>query len=385
MRPFPPDPSASAVSQPAASRATLPLTTIPLAVFSLLAVPLTTLPLLASSLAHASAPVFSYDVVDVFPHDHDAFTQGLILKDGTFYESTGLYGESSLRRVEIATGTVLKQYDLPSDRFGEGMTALRDTLYQVTWQSHDAYAYVEQAGSFQLVDTFFHPWDGWGLTHDGTSLITTDGSSTVRYLDPTTKELLAEFQVKDDGVPVNRLNELEYVQGKIFANVWLTNRIVVFDALSGVVDAWLDLAGLADSVSYDPGIDVFNGIAWDPETNHLYVTGKLWPKLFEIEMPPIYPVGIDDLPTSAVPLLLETTPNPAGHGTDLRFVLPRASTVSLHVFDVRGRLVTERFEGVHRAGPQEMHIDTRSLPTGAYYLQLGTSQGSSTRKLQVIR
>ena len=342
------------------------------------------LPLLAP-VAQASAPVFSYDVVDVYPHDRDAFTQGLILRNGYFYESTGLYGESTLRQVEIETGTVLEQYDLPGLRFGEGMTALRDTLYQITYQSHDAYAYIEQDSSFQLVETFDHPWEGWGLTHDGASLIATDGSATVRYLDPTTKELLQEFQVKDDGVPVDRLNELEYVQGNIFANVWLTNRIVIFDALTGVVNAWLDLGGLADSVSYDPDANVLNGIAWDPDTNHLYVTGKLWPKLFEIEMPPLDPTGVTGAGDRSLSAVLEAVPNPARYSTDLRFVLPEASSVSLRIFDVHGRLLRESFAGERSAGRQGMQIDTRSLPVGAYYLQLGTSRGTPTQKLQIVR
>lgn len=344
----------------------------------------------------SSAPVFTYEVVDVFPHDPDAFTQGLILKDGYFYESTGLYGASTVRKVEVGTGAVLLQYDLPASVFGEGLTALGDTLYQLTFQNQEGYAYLEQDSSFQLVETFDHPWSGWGLTHDGSSLIVTDGSSTVRYLDPTTKELLREFVVRDDGVPINRLNELEYIDGRIFANIWLTERIAIFDADTGVVEAWLDLGGLADSVSFDPGVDVLNGIAWNPETNHLYVTGKWWPKLFEIEMPPLDPAGIDETPSEAgptgaadprdgAPIPVEAVPNPAGGGTELRFVLPETSVVGLRVFDARGRLVVEGVRLTLPRGPQQMPLDTRSLAVGAYFLQLTTHRGTSTATLQVVR
>jgi glutamine cyclotransferase len=231
-----------------------------------------------------AAPVYGYVVENTYAHDPEAFTQGLIYADGVLYEGTGLYGESSLRKVELETGTVLKKHDLPAQYFGEGITAFQDTLFQLTWTNHVAFTYVEQ-DTFALLEEFPYPWDGWGLTHDGTHLIASDGSSTLRFLDPHTREMLSQIEVLDEGAPVSYLNELEYVQGKIYSNVLNQSRIAVIDPSSGSVEAWLDLTGLRDSLDVGRVPGAFNGIAFDEEEVRLFVTGKRWPSLFVIDVP----------------------------------------------------------------------------------------------------
>ncbi len=232
----------------------------------------------------AAAPVYGYVVENTYPHDPEAFTQGLIYADGVLYEGTGLYGESSLRKVELETGTVLKRHDLPAQYFGEGITALQDTLFQLTWTNHVAFTFVER-DTFALLEEFPYPWEGWGLTHDGTHLIASDGSPTLRFLDPHTREVISEIEVLDEGAPVSYLNELEYVQGKIYANVLTQNRIAVIDPSSGSVEAWLDMAGLRDSLAVGRTPGAFNGIAFDEEDVRLFVTGKRWPSLFAVDVP----------------------------------------------------------------------------------------------------
>ena len=235
--------------------------------------------LCCSSLA-AQTPVCSYNIVNTFPHDAAAYTQGLLHSGGRLYESTGLYGESSLRRVELETGDVLQAIGLGEDYFGEGLALWQDRLIQLTWQEH--IAFVWDAATFASQGSIPYVGDGWGLTHDGRRLIMSDGSSTLRFRDPETFAELSSVAVVDDGSPVTMLNELEWIRGEVFANRYTTDLIARIDPDTGEVIAWIDLTGLLDPPP--PGAEVLNGIAWDDDGERLFVTGKLWPSLFEIEL-----------------------------------------------------------------------------------------------------
>ncbi len=227
-------------------------------------------------------PVYTYRIVNAYPHDRRAFTQGLVFDDGFLYEGTGLYGNSSVRKVDLETGQVLALRELAARYFGEGITVFGDIIDQLTWKSNTGLVY--DRDSFDLLHTFEYPTEGWGLTHDGERLIMSDGTSTVRFLDPQTYEETGRIEVADRGVPVVRLNELEYVKGEIFANVWLTDRIARIDPDTGRVVGWIDLTGLLSAGDRARPVDVLNGIAYDAGGDRLFVTGKLWPRLFEIEL-----------------------------------------------------------------------------------------------------
>jgi glutamine cyclotransferase len=229
---------------------------------------------------------YTYRVIHVYPHDPDAFTQGLIYEDGIFYEGTGLNGRSSLRKVEVETGNVLQRIDLPREYFGEGITIFGDRLFQLTWRSQIGFIYDKH--SFEQLDTFFYPTEGWGITHDSRRLIMSDGSANLYFWDPETLTEIGRVEVRDENGPVVRLNELEYVDGAVYANVWQTNRIVIIDPGSGRVTGDINLTGLL-SPEDQAGrrVDVLNGIAYAAENSRLFVTGKLWPKLYEIELMPI--------------------------------------------------------------------------------------------------
>jgi len=236
----------------------------------------------------AATPVYGYRVIAVYPHDADAFTQGLVYYQGNFYEGTGLRGHSSLRKVDLETGAVLQIRNLPQRYFGEGVTLFDDRLYQLTWQSHVGFVY--DRASFNLLATFQYPTEGWGLTHNGRELIMSDGTPALHFLDPTTLQELRRVMVWDEHGPVQRLNELEYIDGEVYANIWQTDRIARIDPKTGRVRAWIDLSGLLPPEDR-PGANVLNGIAWDAAGGRLFVTGKLWPKLFQIELtPPAYQV-----------------------------------------------------------------------------------------------
>jgi glutamine cyclotransferase len=230
-------------------------------------------------------PSYTYRVVNVYPHDPKAFTQGLAFDEGILYEGTGLLARSSLRRVDLETGQVLQLHNLPAHVFGEGVTVFGDQIIQLTWKSRVGLVYDKE--TFEQQRDFTYPTEGWGLTHDGQRLIISDGSSTLHFLDPETLEEIGWIDVHDDGVPVTRLNELEYVQGEVFANVWKTDLIARIDPETGRVVGWIGMAGLLRPEDHDGPIDVLNGIAYDPENDRLFVTGKLWPKLFEIKLVPL--------------------------------------------------------------------------------------------------
>ena len=226
-----------------------------------------------------------YRVIHTYPHDSNAFTQGLILVDGRLYESTGLNGKSSLRMVDLSTGQVLQKYDLPVEYFGEGLTAWGSTLIQLTWQAHRAFVY--DRFSFSLQRTFAYEGEGWGLTHDKTRLILSDGTPYLRFLDPHSFKQTRRLRVTDEsGHPVEKLNELEYVKGEIYANIWQSDEIVRISPRTGKVLGRIDLNGIIDKRELESPDAVLNGIAYDPTGDRLFITGKRWPKLFEIKLVP---------------------------------------------------------------------------------------------------
>jgi glutamine cyclotransferase len=222
-------------------------------------------------------------VLDTFPHDSDAFTQGLVFAGGNLYEGTGLKGRSSIREVDLETGEVLRVHNLADVYFGEGITVWDDTIVQLTLSSGRGFIY--DAATFELRREFAYTTGGWGITSDGERLIMSDGTSMLHFLDPVTFERIGQVIVKDGLRPIIGLNELEYIDGDVYANVWQTDLIAQISPESGEVKAWIDLTGILDPDNR-PGSDVLNGIAYDSDGDRLFVTGKLWPRLFHIEIIP---------------------------------------------------------------------------------------------------
>jgi glutamine cyclotransferase len=227
-------------------------------------------------------PVFAYEVVNVWPHQPDAFTQGLVFLDGALLESTGLNGQSSLRRVDLKTGNVVQRAEVPMEYFAEGLATLDGKLFQLTWQNHKAFVY--DLHSFRLENEFAYEGEGWGLTTDGHWLIMSDGTDQIRFLDPRTFKENRRIAVKALGRPVYALNELEYVKGEIFANVWGTDQVVRIDPATGEVVGVIDFTRLLPQQDRNENTDVLNGIAYDAGGDRLFVTGKRWPKLFEVRL-----------------------------------------------------------------------------------------------------
>jgi glutamine cyclotransferase len=225
---------------------------------------------------------FGYEVVKVWPHDPGAFTQGLVFHDGKLLESTGQEGRSSLRRVKVETGQIEQKLEIPSPYFAEGITLLNGKIYQLTWQHQRGFIY--DAATLQKIGEFPFFGEGWGIANDGKSLIISDGSSRLRFLDPNNFQVTRTLAVVDRKVPVQELNELEFVQGKIYANIWHQDRIAVIDPQTGSVTAWIDMSGLLAPGEVHDEEAVLNGIAYDESSQRLFVTGKLWPKLFEIRL-----------------------------------------------------------------------------------------------------
>jgi len=232
--------------------------------------------------APSRVPTYTYEVINAYPHDTAAFTQGLVFDHGALYESTGLNGSSSLRRVELETGKVLNQKKVPDEFFAEGLALFNGRLFQLTWQTQRGFVY--DLDSFNMIREFSYTGEGWGLTHDAGSLIMSDGTSQIRFLNPDTFEVQRVIRVQDNGHDITQLNELEYIKGEIYANVWLTDRIARIDPKSGKVLAWIDLSGILSSDDHTGSGAVLNGIAYDEASDRLFVTGKLWPKLFEIKV-----------------------------------------------------------------------------------------------------
>lgn len=237
---------------------------------------------MAGAPAERPAREAGFRIANVSPHDPSAFTQGLAFADGFLYESTGKNGMSSVRKVEIPTGRVLKITTLPQRYFGEGLTVWRGALIQLTWRSHVGFVYDRE--SFFKLREFGVDTEGWGITNDGKSLIMSDGTAALHFLDPETFRETRRLPVADGGKPVPNLNELEYIDGEIFANIWQKDVIARISPRSGAVLGWLDLSGLRKSPGVGRNAEVLNGIAFDPQRKRIFVTGKYWPRLFEIEL-----------------------------------------------------------------------------------------------------
>lgn len=237
----------------------------------------------AASPTSRDASVYTYKIINAYPHDRNAFTQGLVFEDGILYESTGLTGRSTLRKAKLETGKLLRCCKLPSQFFGEGLAVYGNRIIQLTWKAGTGFVY--DRNSFDQTGTFEYSTEGWGLTHDGSRLIMSDGTSSLYFLDPSGFGVTGKIRVYDDQGPVVRLNELEYIRGEVYANIWQTDDIVRIDPQTGQVTGRIELQGLLnphDTEGYP--VDVLNGIAYDAKNDRLFVTGKLWPKLFEIEL-----------------------------------------------------------------------------------------------------
>jgi len=256
-----------------------------------------------SSNQTANIPVYTYEIVNTFKHDPKSFTQGLVINNGIFYESTGEYGDSSLRKVEIESGKVLQKKDLDKDYFAEGMTILNGKIYQITWQNGICFVY--DLNDFKLLQELKYNGEGWGLTNDGTNLIMSDGTHLIKFIDPQTFKVIRTLPVlQDDGKPLYLLNELEYVKGEIWVNIWHSeekmtgttqgrlpnigkpNYIARINPESGKVVGWIDLAGISPEDSNDDSENTLNGIAYDAAGDRIFVTGKKWKRLFEIKIKP---------------------------------------------------------------------------------------------------
>lgn len=224
----------------------------------------------------------SYEVVSSYPHDPTSFTQGLLWHDGALYEGTGLKGESRLRKLEFPSGRVLKEVSLAAEFFGEGLALVDSRLIQLTWQSHKGFVY--DLETFRQLQEFAYDTEGWGLTYDGTSLILSDGSNDLFYLDPQTFKPIRKLAVTMNGKPLSELNELEFIEGEIWANVWQTDLIVRIDPSTGRVTSFLNLKGILAPSDKTGREDVLNGIAYDSERKRIFITGKLWPRIFEIRI-----------------------------------------------------------------------------------------------------
>ncbi len=231
----------------------------------------------------SNVPQYRYRIVHAYPHDSSAFTEGLFYLNGELYESTGLEGQSSLRRVKLETGEVLQKYDLPGQYFGEGIVNWKDRILQLTWRSEVGFVFDRR--TFQKEREFHYPGEGWALTQDGRRLIMDDGTAQIRFWNPESLEEMGRITVTDHDQPVANLNELEWVDGEIYANIWGTTHIARINPDNGKVVGWIDLSGLDKESGADPNSDsVLNGIAYDSKSRRLFVTGKRWPKLFEIRL-----------------------------------------------------------------------------------------------------
>jgi glutamine cyclotransferase len=226
---------------------------------------------------------YTYQVIYKYPHDPDAFTQGLVYHDGVFYEGTGLYDESTLRIVDPDTGEPTKMINLDPAYFAEGVTILDDRVYQLTWRQHIGFIYTLE---LELVGNFTVEGEGWGLATDGEYLILSDGTSTISYLDSETLTPVDTITVTFEDSEIDQINELEYIDGLIYANIWQTDMIAVIEPETGEIISWIDLTGLSDELDNQIGINVLNGIAYDQANDRLFVTGKLWPNIFEIKLVP---------------------------------------------------------------------------------------------------
>ncbi len=230
-------------------------------------------------------PVYTYKIIKTYLHDREAYTQGLVYSDSVLYEGTGLNGRSTIRKVDLQTGAILQEHVLPQQYFGEGISVYNNRLVQLTWRSYQGFVY--DLTSFMVLEEFSYATEGWGLTYDGSRLIMSDGSATLHFLDADTYGETATIEVHDNDGPVTGLNELEYIRGEIFANIYPTNRIARISPASGKVTGWINMSGLLSAADQTQPVDVLNGIAYDAANDRIFVTGKLWPKLFEVKFIPV--------------------------------------------------------------------------------------------------
>jgi glutamine cyclotransferase len=228
---------------------------------------------------------YTYTVINAYPHDRQAYTEGLAFNNGFMYEGTGIPGRSQVRKVDLLSGTVLQSVDLPAPYWGEGITIYGGNIIQLTWLHNIGFVYDKI--TFAQLQSFTYPTEGWGLTHDGKNLIMSDGTATLHFLDPVTFAEVGTLDVYDQNGPVTRLNELEYIRGLIFANVWLTNLMAIISPATGQVVGWIDLSGLLTAADLVYPVAELNGIAYDAKNDRLFVTGKFWPRLFEIDLVPV--------------------------------------------------------------------------------------------------
>jgi glutamine cyclotransferase len=227
---------------------------------------------------------YTFKIVHTFPHDAAAYTQGLVYRDGFLYEGTGRNGSSSLRKVRLETGEVIQRRELPREYFGEGITLIGNEVVQLTWQSEVGFVY--DVSDFRLLRQFSYTGEGWGLTTNGREIFMSDGTAEIRVLDIDTLKEKRRFTVRDDGISIRQLNELEFVEGELFANVWQTDRIARISPGTGKVVGWIDLSGILSPIYRREPDSVLNGIAYDAKQKRLFVTGKLWPSIFEIKLVP---------------------------------------------------------------------------------------------------
>lgn len=232
----------------------------------------------------AKPTMFTYEVVNSFPHDTKAFTQGLQFYNGYLYESTGEEGNSSVRQVEIQTGKVLKKTPLAADLFAEGLTILNGKIYQITWRNNKAFVY--DLNTLDKINEQPYPYEGWGLTNDGKNLIATDSTNVIRFLNPENYQTVTTLEIKNKSENINEINELEYIKGEIWGNIWHKDLIIRIDPKDGKILGWIDLKGLRPQETFRDNEAVLNGIAYDEQNDRLFVTGKLWPKIFEIKLKP---------------------------------------------------------------------------------------------------
>jgi glutamine cyclotransferase len=230
----------------------------------------------------SASPIrYTYQIIKIYPHDTNAFTEGLVFDDGVLFESTGEYGSSSLRQVNLEDGVVQHEVLLPNQYFGEGLTVVNGSLVQLTWREKIGFIYDKE--NFGLLRNFSYSSEGWGLTFDGSKLILSDGTSKLKFLDPVTFQIVGQVSVHDGNTPVTNINELEYVNGAVYANIWMQQKIAIINPQTGTVKGWIDLTGICQSNNAE---DVLNGIAYDQQTHRLYVTGKNWPNLYQITIMP---------------------------------------------------------------------------------------------------
>ncbi len=249
----------------------------------LLRLPFVVCAMVCARVSPAAIPTYDYEVVHVYPHDASAFTEGLFYLNGYLYESTGLEEHSTIRKVRLETGEVVQKLDIPAQYFGEGIVAWHGRLISLTWKSH--LGFVFDLKTFKLQREFHYEGEGWALTRDDKHIIMSDGTSQLRYLDPNTLKQTGKIEVTIEGKPLGNVNELEWVKGEIYANIWQTNWVVRIDPRDGHVVGGINLSGLLKREDIVSGhTDVLNGIAYDAKNDRLFVTGKNWPKVFEIRL-----------------------------------------------------------------------------------------------------